>query len=224
MLKNPTIVAAIISGIFGLIGTILGIWNAIRLQNQGKQYNLELQTEKVKMEGEMHAKLLEMKNKNEADLKILESKLAALDEYLRARRDILESLLDSAIKAKEAANRLVTTGASLRDPNTLIRSFAESLQTITTFFASCNDIKNRRYLQDHEINQLDQVSQALSKLFLSLDVDAEEEQAQEQKTAYEGLEQAVRDLEVLIMPNFQPHKVDVEPKGGDIVPKGNIED
>lgn len=208
---SAEIISAIISGLFGLVGAVLGIYNARRannlatqLANQQAANNRELEGYKDTLMRTTQEQLNAIQAINQAKLQKLEQQLGELSEYLKARQNALEYILKCAKDAEEAAKSLVRAGGSPRDTNAVIRSFANSLQSIATFFSASNDFTKTRYLQKPETEQVERVAQILSKLFLSLDMDTEdEEQIRLQKATLEELSQAVKALSDLFLPTFQ---------------------
>lgn len=218
--STPEIIVALVAAVLGLVGIVLGMLNSQRLSKQVSQQANQLVKLKEEMARDsqeklnsiathMREQLAQAQSTNAQKIEAIELEMGQLAEYFSARRTIRVTLLAAASRARHAVNSLVSTGINLSDPSSATPESAGALQAITSFFATLNDVKYRAYLNGSEVSQLGQVSQALSRLYLSLDIEAEEERESERKFAHEDLRQAVEGLEEMFLPNVQPMKLGV---------------
>ena len=219
---SPEMIVALLGVVLGLIGTMLGVFSRRGLSRQSDTFkdgmnNLlkEMRSEnerKIQSAGrEFQERIAYLDQQYNERLGKIDVEMSQLSEYLAARRTIRVTLLAAASRARQAANSLVSHGVNLHDPSTATPESAGALQAIASFFAVLNDVKYRAYLNGSEVGQLGQVSQALSKLFLSLELETQAERERELRLAHEDLGQAVEGLEEMFLPNvnLQPMKLAV---------------
>ncbi|MDX2006595.1 MAG: hypothetical protein SFU83_15080 [Meiothermus sp.] len=215
---SPELIVALVGGLLGLVGVVLGLLNNQSLRQQAGQQvdGLSRLKEDLRLEhdsrfsaasSELRERIAHLDSQYAERMGKIELEMTQLSEYLSARRTIRVTLLAAASRARQAAASLVSSGVNLHDPNTATPESAGALQAIASFFAVLNDVKYRAYLNGSEVNQLGQVSQALSKLFLSLELETETERQRELRLAQEDLGQAVEGLEEMFLPNVQPKKL-----------------
>lgn len=215
---SPELIVALIGGLLGLVGVVLGLLNNQSLRQQASKQvdGLSRLKEDLRLENdsrfsaassEIRERIAHLDSQYVERIGKIELEMTQLSEYLSARRTIRVTLLAAASRARQAAASLVSSGVNLHDPSTATPESAGALQAIASFFAILNDVKYRAYLNGSEVNQLGQVSQALSKLFLSLELETETERQRELRLAQEDLGQAVEGLEEMFLPNVQPKKL-----------------
>ena len=165
LIDKPEVIAALIAALIAAIGLFMQFSLAKEARESAKENDVRV------------AELQAMNSEGFLRLQYILGDQAA---YRDARRDTLSDLWYAATNAQLAAEGIIEESKSVQLPTQIART-AEFLQEISVFLIKAKRIDSNAYLDPEDIGLVLSVQDALVRLFLALDPDADDKSSYQNK-------------------------------------------